>query len=69
MKLVKKGQLLDRRADVVAAARGEVRPDEPIKILQMENFEQAEPRRVSRRLHFLKEWGHHDEASITQIRP
>lgn len=41
MKLVKKGQLLDRRAEVVAAARGEFREDEPVKLLHSENFEQA----------------------------
>ena len=29
----------------------------------------AEPRRVYRRPHFLRDWGHHDEADITQIRP
>jgi pimeloyl-ACP methyl ester carboxylesterase len=28
-----------------------------------------EPHRVYRRPHFLRDWGHHDEASITQIRP
>jgi len=27
------------------------------------------PYRVCRRLRFLRNWGHHDEASITQIRP
>ena len=30
---------------------------------------QIEPHRVYRRPHFLRDWGHHDEASITQIRP
>ncbi len=29
----------------------------------------AEPRRVSRRPHHLREWGHHDETCITQVRP
>jgi transposase len=28
-----------------------------------------EPRRVYQRPHFLRDWGHHDEADITQIRP
>ena len=28
-----------------------------------------EPHRVYRRPHFLRDWGHHDEADITQIRP
>lgn len=27
-----------------------------------------EPRRVCRRLHFLRRWGHHDESGIPQIR-
>ena len=30
---------------------------------------QPEPYRVYRRPHFLRDWGHHDEASITQILP
>ena len=29
----------------------------------------AESHRVYRRPHFLRDWGHHDETSITQIRP
>ncbi|MFP5518040.1 MAG: hypothetical protein ACLGJC_33795 [Alphaproteobacteria bacterium] len=29
----------------------------------------TEPRRVCRRPHFLRGWGHHDETGITQIRP
>ncbi|CAO3439266.1 Transcriptional regulator, LysR family [Azospirillum doebereinerae] len=29
----------------------------------------TEPRRVSRRLHFLRRWSHHDEAEISEIRP
>ena len=29
---------------------------------------QIEPHRVYRRPRFLRDWGHHDEASITQIR-
>jgi hypothetical protein len=32
-------------------------------------IERAEPPRVYRRPRFLRDWGHHDEASITQIRP
>ncbi|UEM24274.1 hypothetical protein JL100_032050 (plasmid) [Skermanella mucosa] len=28
-----------------------------------------EPRRVYRRPHFLRDWGHHDETGITQVRP
>ena len=37
----------------------------------LQNFQQRDfaPPRVSRRPHLLREWGHHDEAGITQIRP
>ena len=48
----------------------------PLPRISIERYDDAEmlqsksePHRDSRRLHFLRNWGHHDEADITEILP